>query len=142
MSFRKNSLAKNLNLEMSNSTITVVLVGGIALIAFFYIILTAKRKVVLGIMGAILLVAILTNPGREDHAAAVSHFIMNKTSNSISSPGELLGASLASNLIKNMVTVDNYLVCSITIATIGGKSKAIGIGAFGNVWIWNNASVG
>ncbi|KRB59850.1 hypothetical protein ASD98_01650 [Flavobacterium sp. Root186] len=49
--------------------------------------------------------------------------------------GILFGSSLAEKLIENSVTRDNYILFSITKITWQGKSKSIGYGLFGNVFL-------
>lgn len=96
----------------------------------------------------IIFVAIFTNPSTAEHKEAVK-FLMNKNiqksvsksnSNDFEQLGAILGNSLAGGLIENSISRDNYLVFSITMATWNGKSKKIGYGCFGNVYISKDIS--
>ena len=43
---------------------------------------------------------------------------------------------MADKLVENMVSVDNYVIFSITNVRIDGKKKSVGYGLFGNVFIF------
>ena len=49
--------------------------------------------------------------------------------------GLMLGGTLLDRMIETMVSTDNYVLFSTTKITWDGKSKLIGIGVFGNVFI-------
>ncbi|MEO8534008.1 MAG: DUF4359 domain-containing protein [Flavobacterium sp.] len=53
------------------------------------------------------------------------------------SMGMLLGKSMINMMADNMVTSSNYILFSTTNVTWEGKTKSIGIGAFGNVFLSN-----
>ncbi|WP_017495592.1 DUF4359 domain-containing protein [Flavobacterium sp. WG21] len=101
-----------------------------------------KLNIILIAFATIILVAVLTNPSSEEHKQAVKSVINQVVQNSISGNGSnmeklgiLLGSSLAEKLIENSVTRDNYILFSITTITWQGKSKSIGYGLFGNVFL-------
>lgn len=50
--------------------------------------------------------------------------------------GYSLGMSLVEKMVAKLVVVDNYVLFSITNIQYQGKKKAVGIGAFGNVFIF------
>lgn len=51
--------------------------------------------------------------------------------------GMMIGGTLVENVIDNLVSTDNYILFSTTKINWAGKSRIIGIGAFGNVYITN-----
>jgi hypothetical protein len=79
-------------------------------------------------------VAVLTNPKLEDHSQAMIRAAMQRTGDDYNNAGGLLALSLAKNMMTNMIDVDSYLVFSFTKI----HSRIVGIGAFGNVWIFEN----
>jgi hypothetical protein len=100
--------------------------------------------------GTFLLIAVLTNPNQERHKEVVKsklNVIVQKAmkdglKNSDTSSeqlgsalGLMLGGALLDRMIETMVSTDNYVLFSTTKITWEGKSKLIGIGAFGNVFI-------
>lgn len=104
------------------------------------------KQITLIVLGVLLLIAILTNPGKEVHKEEVkSKFTesyqksleANATSdnNGFEALGSLLGTSLINALIENNVSCDNYVLFSITKITYKGESKSIGLGLLGNVFL-------
>lgn len=101
-----------------------------------------KSNIILIVFATIILIAVLTNPSSEEHKQAVKSVINQVVQNSISENGSdmeklgiLFGSSLAEKLIENSVNRDNYILFSITRITWQGKSKIIGYGLFGNVFL-------
>lgn len=101
-----------------------------------------KSNIILIVFAVMILAAVLTNPSSEEHKQAVKSVINQVVQNSISENGSdmeklgiLFGSSLVEKLIENSVTRDNYLLFSITKITWQGKSKSIGYGLFGNVFL-------
>jgi hypothetical protein len=80
-----------------------------------------------------LLALMATNPSIEDHRQAVSEFINRKIGYS-SNP---LMKIINQDLIKS-VSIDNYLLFSLTNIRDRNKKENIGFGILGNVWISNN----
>ena len=94
------------------------------------------------ILGVIVLIAIFTNPSTEEHKQAVKSVVNEVVQNSISENssdmeniGVLLGSSLIDNLVENSITRDNYILFSITKISWKDKSRNIGYGLFGNVFL-------
>lgn len=96
------------------------------------------------------LIAALTNPGTEKHKEKVklkmNEFYekeMNKEDNietdqwakSGKSIGMMLGKSMINMMIDNAVTSSNYILFSTTNVTWEGKTKSVGVGFFGNVFL-------
>jgi len=110
-----------------------------------------KNKYIFLLFGCLfLLIAILTNPNQDRHKEVVKNklnTIMQKAmkdglKNSDSGAeqlgsalGLMLGGALLDRMIETMVSTDNYVLFSTTKITWDGKSKLIGIGVFGNVFI-------
>lgn len=108
-----------------------------------------KSHVALVGVGIVLLVAILTNPNMDQHKAVIrSKFTalfqqrLKQTEKSDddfknigAAIGIALGGALVDRIVNDAVTVDNYLLFSLTRVSIEGESKIIGLGAFGNVFI-------
>ncbi len=105
-----------------------------------------KSQIILIIAGAILAIAIFTNPSQETHKEVVKSKIISyyeqslkenqsTSNNSFEVLGNLLGTSLITTLVENGVKSDNYLFFSITKMTYEGQEKSIGFGAFGNVFL-------
>lgn len=104
----------------------------------------------IALMAVIILVAILTNPKLQDHQQAVKEKFkasfnksMEENSNNEEydlgefgkTLGNMFGNVLIDKLTEQIITIDNYLVFSITKATWKTDTKIIGIGVFGNVFI-------
>jgi hypothetical protein len=100
------------------------------------------------IICTLLIIAVVTNPNQENHQAKVKSLFMSSISkelsdfsgeNSWDTAGKTIGLTLGMNMIDNIITsfitADNYVLCSFTRASFDGKSRIIGVGAFGNVWI-------
>src|SRR5690349_13448008 len=101
-------------------------------------------------VGIILIIAAITNPKKEEHVDAVKKVVMSKAMDSamdeISSQksdwgvaggalGMTLGVKAIEAMLETVISVDNYVVLSLTRATFQGKTKIIGVGAFGNVFL-------
>lgn len=109
-----------------------------------------KGYVVLLIFGLILLFAALTNPGPDRHKEAVKtkfkEYLQKsmKDSTTVSDDdnekiglafGMLIGNAIIEPIVNSLISTDNYIVFSTTKITWDGKTRVIGIGAFGNVFI-------
>lgn len=49
--------------------------------------------------------------------------------------GLMLGGAIIDQVINNFVSADNYVLFSTTKITWDGKTKIVGIGVFGNVYL-------
>ncbi|MDB5002641.1 MAG: hypothetical protein JWQ34_866 [Mucilaginibacter sp.] len=107
-----------------------------------------KSYLTLIVILLILSVAIFTNPNLARHKEVVKtelNMYMQKAvkdemkggrSEMIGQAfGALLGGALVDRMIDSIVSTDNYLIFSTTKVTWEGKSRVIGIGIFGNVYI-------
>lgn len=93
---------------------------------------------------AILLLA-FTNPKDEEHKAAVkakaNEFIQKSmkqnaaSSDGLGALGALFGSYIINQMVDMGVTRNNYLLFSTTNLTYEGKSRMIGVGLLGNVFI-------
>jgi uncharacterized protein (TIGR02145 family) len=108
----------------------------------------------LGVLGFLILIAVITNPNLERHKevvkAKLSSTLNKKMSRSSSNSesewekageamGAMIGMGIANALIDNLVTTDNFLVFSLTRIKGFDESRVIGIGAFGNVFLFKDA---
>lgn len=100
--------------------------------------------------GLLILVAVMTNPNQAVHEEAlkakVNSYLQKSMTDELSESnneweqagqalGFLFGGAIIDKVITNVVTVDNYVVFSITKISWGGESRLIGIGIFGNVFL-------
>ncbi len=94
----------------------------------------------------LILVTALTNPGTEKHKEEVKlkmNTLLDKQNMSqndeLSRAGGMLGNALAQSMINmmvnNMVSSSNYILFSTTNVTVEGKTKTIGFGILGNVFL-------
>jgi hypothetical protein len=98
----------------------------------------------------VIIVAVITNPKKDDHVDAVKKKMSqaalseavesSRSGNDFEKAGAVLGMTLGMTLIDNMIEsvleVNNYLLFSLTKFSYAGHEKVIGIGAFGNVWLF------
>jgi hypothetical protein len=100
-----------------------------------------KNKYVLLALGV--LVLLLTNPSERKHQDKVTSKIIDnvtkstKSSNSYETAGAAIGLFFVDALVKNMVHRNNYLIFSLTEVSFQGKSKIIGFGILGYVYVSN-----
>lgn len=104
-----------------------------------------KHYAIIGVSLFLLIIA-LTNPGTERHKEEVklkmNAFLekeMSKENDELSTAGGLMGKALAKSMINmmvdNMVTSSNYILFSTTNVTYEGKTKTIGFGILGNIFL-------
>ena len=107
-----------------------------------------KKYLIFAVMSMIILVAVLTNPDQDRHKEVIrnelnSYFQQNMTESDDKleqigqTVGMMLRGAFIDGMINNLVSTDNYLLFSTTKITLDGKTKIIGIGAFGNVFLIN-----
>ena len=108
------------------------------------------------LLGVILTLAGLTNPTRDQHVSEIKGIIVsNLLTRSVSHPtsqrehqksSSVLGVAPGTMAIKEMadtfVSIDDYVVLSLTRITQNEQSKVVGFGAFGKVWINDDLSQG
>lgn len=109
-----------------------------------------KNYVFLGIIGLIIIIAVITNPNQDRHKEVIKTKLntyiqksMNEkqteTNNKWEQAGQVLGmmisGAIIDPIIDNLVSTDNYVLFSTTKITWDGKTKIVGIGAFGNVFL-------
>ena len=104
------------------------------------------KSITLIVIFFILLAAIITNPTADTHKAKVKSAFtayMQKEmaaksesiGNGFEALGTMLGNTMVNTMVENMVSSDSYVFFSLTKLTYDGKTKTIGFGAFGNVWL-------
>ncbi|WP_291097840.1 MULTISPECIES: DUF4359 domain-containing protein [unclassified Flavobacterium] len=109
-----------------------------------------KNHLIIWIITIIAVIAILTNPNQDRHREVVksrfNSYILEslKEKNSKTSAqwadagktlGNMLGGMFVDQIINNLVSSDNYILFSMTKISWEGKTKTIGFGAFGNVYL-------
>ena len=107
-----------------------------------------SSHITLLIISLFIVVAVLTNPKRERHkeviktkvmaymqSTAKEHLKNNDEQQAGQAFAALLGGALADGLIENLLSIDNYVLFSTTKITWEGKTRVIGVGAFGNVFL-------
>jgi hypothetical protein len=101
-------------------------------------------------VGIVVVIAAITNPGKQAHVDAVKEFLLESANekmmteldgaNKWETVGAALGYTLGVNVIDKMagsfVRSRNFVIFSTTVVTYKGESKTIGIGGFGNVWLF------
>lgn len=101
-------------------------------------------------LGILILISVFSNPDQDIHVNEIKELMysemnlkeeLNKhSSNEWEAAGAALGLSLGMSMIdkvvENMVSVDNYVIFSITNLKFDGESEVVGIGLFGNVFIF------
>lgn len=113
-----------------------------------------KHFIVIGI-SIILLIAIITNPDtnrhKEEVKSKIHEYLQNSLANDVNEAddkwskasnlfGNLLGETVINNMVNTMITSNNYILFSTTNATSEGKTKTIGLGIFGNVFLSNKVN--
>lgn len=108
--------------------------------------MSTKNKVLIGI-GVVLLLAVLTNPGKEKHKEALqkemqSQFQVPELPDESAGEweqagqalGQVLGQAMANQVLDQALSVNNYLLFSTSRTSWNGKeSPVLTIGAFGMV---------
>lgn len=113
-----------------------------------------KHFIVIGI-SIILLIAIITNPDtnrhKEEVKSKIHEYLQNSLANDVNEAddkwskasklfGNLLGETMINNMVNTMISSNNYILFSTTNATSEGKTKTIGLGIFGNVFLSNKVN--
>ena len=95
-----------------------------------------------GIIGLLVLVAVLTNPNQDRHKEVIKAKLTTYLQKSMKESNEfgqalglMFGGVFVNQILDQMITTDNYVLFSTTKITWEGKSKTIGIGVFGNVFV-------
>jgi hypothetical protein len=104
--------------------------------------------VVLGVIGVVLLIAAVTNPGEWKHRRAVAALVYNefsKTDEGMIVDGVLgilgdksgsVGTAFTASTLRSKITSRNYLFFSLT--TVIESGDIIGVGVFGNVYLFED----
>ena len=101
------------------------------------------------VLGIVIIVAVLTNPKKQDHIDVIKKEISSRslensmddltTGNDMeragSALGMTLGMALLDKMLESLIEVDNYLLFSLSKLSYNGNERIIAIGAFGNVWL-------
>lgn len=114
------------------------------------------QKILLAV-ALLFLVAVVSNPDTAKHQEVIKSELkkivgeemnkkkqenLGKEGDQWEKAGEALGSLFANSMIDalvgQVVSADSYFLFSITQATWEGKTKNIGIGAFGKVWLFGD----
>jgi hypothetical protein len=129
-------------------TVISILLG----IALLWPYLAKNKNLVCSGFSLLLLLAAVTNPPYEIHKLKIKQEAfkqMNRSAglnsgNNFQKAGYSLGSTLGIAVIDKMLDVlvnaDSYLFFSLTRINYQGESKIIGIGAFGNVFLFINSN--
>ena len=107
-----------------------------------------KKNSITLIMIGILLIATITNPNPDRHKEVMKIKLNKLTQNPLpksdkklrntdSLSGMMLAEKFVNKMVDQIISVDNYFLFSLTVATYRGNTKTIGFGAFGKVYITN-----
>lgn len=109
-----------------------------------------RGYLIFAVLGVLALIAMLTNPNQDRHKEVVKNkinlFMQKSMKQNLTEKdneweqlgqafGIMLGGALVDRIVDNFVSTDNYVLFSTTKVSWEGKTKIIGIGAFGNVFI-------
>lgn len=113
-----------------------------------------KKYFLIVILGIVALIFVISNPDKEDHISKIKEQMLSETDaggelrrsldeeDPLSTAGAILGYSLGSFLtdkfLKTMVTVDNYLLLSVSKLRFQGKTRTMAVGLLGNVFLLSN----
>ncbi|MFB9076763.1 hypothetical protein ACFFLS_23890 [Flavobacterium procerum] len=95
-------------------------------------------------IGLFLIIAGLTNPGTEKHKEEVrlkmnTIFHEKSKKDDISQDenavGSVIAQSMINMIVNNLVSSSNYILFSTTEVTFQGKTKTIGVGFLGNIFL-------
>ena len=107
-----------------------------------------KNPITLLIVAILLIAAALTNPNTDNHKEFMIIKLNKLTQNPLpksdkklrntdSLSGMMLAEKFVNKMVDQIISVDNYFLFSLTVATYRGNTKTIGFGAFGKVYITN-----
>ncbi len=107
-----------------------------------------KKSIILLMFGILLIIATITNPNTDRHKEVMKTKLNKLTQNPLpksdkklgntdSLSGMMLAEKFVNKMVDQIVSVDNYFLFSLTVATYRGSTKTIGFGAFGKVYITN-----
>jgi len=109
-----------------------------------------KNYAFTAITGLIILIAVITNPNQDRHKEVIKNklnsYLQESMKESMKDSGNdweqagkaigvILGGAIIDKIVDNLVSTENYVLFSITKITWDGKTKIIGIGALGNVFL-------
>ena len=108
----------------------------------------SKKAVGFIIIGFLVLIAVITNPEKDDHIAKLEEFVISQVDilgneNSDMKQGvkqiltHLIRTSYLEGLLNNNFIYNNWVVFSTTSAIIEGKETILGVGVFGNIYFLN-----
>ena len=108
----------------------------------------SKKAVGLIIIGLLVLIAVITNPEKDDHISKLAEFVISQVDilaneNSDMKQGvrqilmHLIRTSYLEGLLNNNFIYNNWVVFSTTNAIVEGKETILGVGVFGKIYFLN-----
>lgn len=113
-----------------------------------------SNQLILILASIIFITGVITNPNLESHKDAFNKKLhgtiqksikedLDETDNDVNQAGAaigfvMFGGASIDSITENMISSDNYLLFSLTRITWDEKSKIIGLGLFGNVFIFSD----
>lgn len=107
--------------------------------------------IIVGIVAAILIIMSVTTPNKQQHEEAICGEVMGAFDKMLNDSmmsddgatafmtgvmflGKTVIAPIVEGVVSNNLRVNNYIVFSKGVMTIGGKTKTVSIGLLGHVW--------
>lgn len=93
---------------------------------------------------------IATCPNAEDHEQAVQGLVTKVVNNTVEKQmgedpfaafGQVLATSIVKAAVSQMLTVDDYAVCSIGVLHFDGNAKAVSLGILGHVYTFDEKEI-
>ena len=109
-----------------------------------------SKTILIAGLGLIILIAVLTNPDQDRHQEVIKNKLkvyiqksmkesMTETDDEWEQAGQALGVMIGGviidGVVNNLISTNNYVLFSTTKVSWEGKTRVIGIGAFGNVFL-------
>ena len=103
-------------------------------------------KKVFFVLLALIAVAVITCPKKEDHSEAIMKNVrtvidkeLAKDNSSLTEMGlnfigSAIGSSVVEYILENKLSVDNYFVCSLGKFELEDKTQIVSVGVFGHIF--------
>lgn len=107
-----------------------------------------RRKIILGVLVALLIIMSLTCPGAAEHKEAVSHEIREMTAdvteddNPLGMFGKMVVSEMATLAVNRILDVEDYFFFSIGTIHYGDSSHTVSFGIFNHVFTFDAEYIG